>query len=142
LPNPTFGDIRRFCEIDGWEDVTERRKVKRRDHFRYEKVLEDGRVLRTRASHGNDQIGDRGLWQRILKDQLELDNEEQFWDALRTREPVDRGSDDPQPPSGPTKPAWLVRNLIVVVGVPEPDVQAMDEQEAIERWETFRITHE
>jgi hypothetical protein len=129
MPKPTFADIRRFCEIDGWERTTGVRG-KTGDHIRYRKVLPDGAILRTRTSHGRDRIRDAGLWRRIWKDQLGLGNEERFWEALRAREPVERGL---APPSGPSLPGWLYRRLAVDVGVPEREIAAMSIDEARSR---------
>jgi hypothetical protein len=126
MPKPTFADIRRFCEIDGWER-TAGALGKTGDHIRYRKVLRDGTILRTRASHGRDQIRDPGLWRRIWKDQLGLESEEQFWEALRRRKAVERGR--PQP-SGPSLPGWLYRRLVLDVGVPEREIATMSIDEA------------
>jgi hypothetical protein len=135
LPQPRFSDIRRFCEIDGWEETkTTRRKTG--DHFRYRKSLPDGRILRTRASHGNEQIGDPSLWRHIWRDQLGLEAEDQFWEALETREPVVRTAPEPAP-SGPSLPAWLVDALVRQARVPFGQVAAMSDEEARERLNEF-----
>jgi hypothetical protein len=133
MPKPTFADIRRFCEIDGWERTTSARG-KTGDHIRYRKVLPDGTILRTRVSHGRGQIRDPGLWRRIWKDQLGLESEEQFWQTLRRRKAVERGR--PQP-SGPSLPGWLYRRLAVDVGVPEREIAAMSLDEARARLNEF-----
>lgn len=64
----SWKDLRRFLENDGW--VLKRHG---RDDI-YEKVLSDGRILRTRVSKGTGEIG-KGLFARILKQQLEVDKE-------------------------------------------------------------------
>jgi hypothetical protein len=133
MPKPTFADIRRFCEIDGWERTTSARG-KTGEHTRYRKVLPDGTILRTRVSHGSDQIRDPGLWRRIWKDQLGLESEEQFWQTLRGRKAVERGR--PRP-SGPSLPGWLYRGLAVDVGVPEREIAAMSLDEARARLNEF-----
>jgi hypothetical protein len=136
MPQPSFGDIREFCRIDGW-DEKKSAKGKTGDHFRYRKVLADGRIVRTKASHGNDQIGDPSLWERIWRDQLGLESEEHFWEALRTKRPVDRGTADAQPPAGETVPLWLVRRLVLEVGVPEAEVRRLTREEAQARLDRF-----
>jgi hypothetical protein len=135
LPQPRFSDIRRFCEIDGWEE-TKGTKGKAGDHFRYRKTLSDGRILRTKASHSNEQIGDPSLWRHIWRDQLGLESEDQFWEALATGEQVDRTAPEPAP-SGPSLPAWLVNALVRQAGVPFAEVAAMSEEEARERLNEF-----
>src|ERR1700741_5220426 len=132
MPHPRFGDIRDFCRIDGWEQtITAKGKVG--DRFRYRKVLPDGTMLRTRASHGNDQIGDPALRKRIWSEQLGLENEQEFWDALSSGEPVPRGRPEPAAPAGPSLPLWLYRKLLVEAQVPESDLASMSEAEAMAR---------
>lgn len=143
MPQPRWGDIRDFCRIDEWEHVTPAGRRRQEDHFRYCKELPDGTILRTRASHGNDQIGDPGLWSKIWRHQMQLEAEDEFWEALRTGDPVDRGPDDPDgdaPPTGPTKPGWLVAALLGSVGLAEAEVREMSEDEASKRWEEFCTT--
>ncbi len=135
MPRPRFSDLRRFCELDGWEE--QRGATGRRgDHFRYRKVLPDGRILRTKASHSDEEIG-RDLWNHIWREQLALENEDQFWEALETREPVDRTRAEEAAPSQPSLPAWLVNNLIRQAGVPPEDVAQMSEEEAREKLNEF-----
>ena len=144
MPLPSYKDLRDFCKIDGWIDLKDKRstvqgrKGQAFDHHRYEKVLPDGQILRTKVSRGSGRYGDPNLWRRIWRDQLGLDSEEQFWDAIRTKKPVDRGPAQPEPPaSTASKPGWLHRNLVLVVGVPEPEVFAMSADEAHARWTAF-----
>ncbi len=126
--------MRRFCEIDGWE---QRRSATGRtgDHHRYKKHLPDGRILRTKASHSNAEIG-KALWRHIWKEQLAVENEEQFWEALRTGRPVDREA--PAGPSRPTLPGWLVQKLLGEVGLSEAELRDMTEDEARHRLHEHR----
>lgn len=142
---PTYKELRDFCKIDGWIDVKDKRsaaqgrKGQALDHHRYEKLLPDGQILRTKISRGSGQYGDPGLWRRIWRDQLGLEREEQFWEALRTRTPVIRlGTEATTPGSSETaKPGWLHRNLVLVAGIPEADVLAMPAAEAHACWTEF-----
>jgi len=131
VPQPTFDDLRRFCEIDNWT-----RKVSARgktgDHDRYVKQLADGSILRTKASHSREQIGDRRLWRHIWKDQLGLTSEDQFWIALQTGKAVPRTA---EPARG--TPEWLIRQLIHTVGLTEEQALALSPDEAQARWEQF-----
>jgi hypothetical protein len=136
MPQPKFSDIQRFCEIDGWE-ATKSARGKTGDHYRYRKVLADGTVLRTRTSHSDQQIGDPGLWSRIWRHQLGLSSEEQFWDALSSGDPVDRSTEEPAAPEGPTLPGWLFQKLVMVVGLPEAEVMEMSEEQAKARLNEF-----
>lgn len=72
---PKFGDLKRYCEKNGWI------LVHNKDHWYYEKVLADGSLLRTRVSHAVNKEIPRQLWQRILKKQLRI-TEQEFWKSL------------------------------------------------------------
>jgi hypothetical protein len=133
LPQPEYDDLRRFCELDGWEELS-RVRGGSGDHRRYRKVLPDGTILRTKVSHGKGQIGDPGLWRRIWRDQLGLDREDLFWQALRESRPVDRGGASPTPPTGPSVPAWVVAGLLRA-GVQEADLRSLTADEARRRLE-------
>ncbi len=109
---------------------------RRGNHRRFRKTLDDGRILRTRVSHGDDEIGDPSLWRHIWRDQLELESEELFWEALASGQPVDRSPPSPAP-SGPALPGWLVDKLIRTVGLAPAEVAAMNEQEAHDRLNEF-----
>ena len=61
-------DHRRFCENDGWE------LYKKTDQYYYRKKRKDGTYKHTKVSMGNKQYS-KGLWRKILKKQLECDQE-------------------------------------------------------------------
>jgi len=73
---PTFRDLRRYCERDRWT------LLRSTDRWIHEKVLPDGRVLRTQVSRAVHREIPRGLWERILKHQLQI-REEDFWKKVR-----------------------------------------------------------
>lgn len=135
MPQPRHSDLRRFCEVDGWEETTKGRHNP--DHTRYRKVLDDGRVLRTKVSHGRGSIDDPSLWKRIWRDQLALGSEDEFWETLRVKRPVDRSAAPPAPPSGPSKPGWLVNSLIFTAGLSEGEVTKLSVEEAERHWLEF-----
>lgn len=66
---PTFKELRRYCEADGWE------LYKETDHYFYRKRLPNGDLLRTKVSKGTGEIKGH-LWQKILKKQLCTTQEE------------------------------------------------------------------
>ncbi|MEU9834862.1 cytotoxic translational repressor of toxin-antitoxin stability system [Streptosporangium sp. NPDC048047] len=100
----------------------------------YELRLPDGRILRTRISHPPDRTSyGRNLWAHILRDQLNV-SEEEFWRCVREGESPDRGI-----PAAPaeTLPADLVHLLIARVGLTEAEIMKMTREEAIARLHTF-----
>jgi len=125
---PSFDDLRRFCVIDGWEEL-ERARGGSGDHRRYRKILRDGTILRTKVSHGRGEIRDPGLWRHIWRDQLGLATEDEFWRALTDRKPVAREDGPAGPPPGPSIPAWVVAGL-VRAGMPEDEIRGLDAVEA------------
>jgi hypothetical protein len=108
------------------------------DHFRYRKILPDGRILRTKVSHGKMQYGAQ-LWGHIWKTQLALQSPDQFWECLEKRRPVDRQLAAPSRklPRPERLPAGLVVSLTKVVGLDESAVLAMTINEAETRWQEF-----
>jgi len=66
---PSWSDLESFLRRDGWILV----RQNGRDKI-YEKILPDGTVLRTAVSKVTGEIG-KGLFNRILKQQLRVDKE-------------------------------------------------------------------
>ncbi len=62
---PSWRELRRFCEADGWTLYRET------DHYYYRKVLPDGTILRTKVSKGSGEIHGH-LWDEIRKRQLRV----------------------------------------------------------------------
>ena len=130
----TFGDLKRFLELDGWLPVPNRSRGRARggDHDRYEKPQPSGRPYRTKVSRRpNEQIGD-DLFGRILRDQLHVDENtfrevirgEKAPAALRTAPPVSQGV-----------PGWVVLLLITKVGLTEDQIETMNTDGALRAWE-------
>jgi hypothetical protein len=65
---PSWRDLRRFCETDGWE------LFKDTDHYFFRKKDDDGYVRYTKVSKGSGEI-EKGLWRRILTKQLQVSKE-------------------------------------------------------------------
>jgi hypothetical protein len=70
---PSWRELKRFCERDGWE------LFKDTDHFFYRKSMPDGSLKRTKVSKGTGEIP-KGLWKEILKKQLQV--EEAYFNKL------------------------------------------------------------
>lgn len=138
MRHPTWDDLRRFCEVDGWEATHEDRGRKRRDHDRYRRSLSDGRILRTKASHGNIEIGDPKLVRRIWRYQLEV-TEEQFWDAVDNGVAPSREAEDTTDDLLGEEPAhdledWLAVFLAMNVGLSDNEIAALDPAAAMQRY--------
>jgi hypothetical protein len=131
VPVPDKRELKRFCELDGWEETS----ATSPDHVRYRKRLDDGNILRTRISHGRGPAcDDPNLWHRIWKVQLGLDSEEEFWRVLRTGTPAQRGAPIVADVPTPRMPTWLFEFLVNVVGMAEDEVLGLSEDEAMHRY--------
>jgi len=97
VAQPTHRDLRKFCENDRWDPK------KRTDHWRYTKRLSDGRTLRTKVSFGSGDVGDRGLFAAILREQLQV-TEAEFWRVVREGGPARRAQ---APIASPATPPML-----------------------------------
>ena len=65
---PSWKDLKRFCDNDGWE------LYKETDHLFYRKEDAYGNVRRTKISKGTGEIYGY-LWKEILKKQLRVTTE-------------------------------------------------------------------
>ena len=65
---PNWGELRRFCEKDGWE------LYKSIDHYYYRKYIRNGIFKKTRISRGSKEIP-KFVWKNILKKQLQVTQE-------------------------------------------------------------------
>lgn len=139
MRHPTWDDIRRFCEVDGWTPTQRSRGRKRRDHDRFQKPLEDGRILRTRASHGRAEIGDPALVTRILRHQLDVTAEE-FWEAVDNGNPPQRLQDEgDETHPEEAVPAhrledWLAVQLTITVGLSDAEVSQLTQETGMRIW--------
>lgn len=132
----TFRDLKTFVEHDGWTEEPNlvRGRARTSDHWRYRKDLPNGTTLRTKVSHSlRDEIG-IGLFKHILRDQLQV-GEDEFWDVVRRRATE---ATEPRPPTAATIPGWLVQRLILTVGLREDDIRAMTVEEARAAWEAYQ----
>ncbi len=65
---PSWRDLRRFCERDGWE------LYKETDHYFFRKRGNDGNLRKTKVSKGSGEIYGH-LWRDILNRQLQVSKE-------------------------------------------------------------------
>ena len=128
FPQPTRKDHQNYCLNEGWTQIRNARG-KSGHHVTFELTLPDGRVLRTRISHPpNRQTYGPSMWAHILRDQLQV-GEEEFWACVREKKMPQRGRVEPTTPS---IPAGVVAQLLSH-GVEESEVRVMSRTEAIER---------
>lgn len=128
FPEPTRKDHQQFCLNEGWTQVHNARG-KSGHHVTFELSLSDGRVLRTRISHPpNRQSYGSSIWGHILRDQLDV-SEDEFWACVRETKRPQRGRAEVTTPS---IPAGVVAQLLSH-GVEESEVRLMSRAEAIER---------
>lgn len=66
---PSWRDLQRFCERDGWELYKQKS-----DHWYYQKLMPDGALKRTKVSMGTGEIH-KNLWLEIRKKQLQVTQE-------------------------------------------------------------------
>ncbi len=129
---PTYKELKRFVEVEGWEDKDKVSQKKKGDHYRYVFVTPAGEILYTRISHGSEQVHSQDLFKHILRDQLCID-ENQFWDA------VDKGIKPKRPTSTATPlnqgiEAKLARNLLAKVGLSQNELADITQTEAVTIW--------
>jgi hypothetical protein len=137
LRTPSNDELRRFCLIDDWIDLTGRPGHKGSDHDRYAKILPNGERLYTRVSRNAGGVDDHGLFKHILRDQLRV-TEEQFWEAVDGGTPPKRpGQEKPTPPPATYLDYSLVRQLMHA-GYTHEDISGFSRQGAIDRLDHWR----
>ena len=135
-PEPTRKDHEAFCAVEGWQRVRDARGRTGTHHVTYELALADGRILRTRISCPVDRSGyGPSLWGHILRDQLQV-TEEEFWITVRENKKPGRGG--PEQPEA-ALPADLVRLLITRVGLTEAEIAGLSKEQAVTRLQQYWI---
>ena len=135
---PTFQELIRFVQVEGWENKDKKSGKKKSDHHRYVYTTPRGERLYTRISHGKGQIYDPNLFEHILRDQLSIDGI-QFWVAVDHGVKPIRQSPTSIQISGALD-AKLVRNLITKVKVNPIQLEAMTQSEAVSLWQKWLST--
>lgn len=136
---PTFQELIRFVQVEGWEDKDKKSVKKKGDHHRYVFTTPTGERLYARISHGKGQIYNPDLFQHILRDQLSIDGI-QFWAAVNHGvKPIRQSPTSIQ--IGGALDAKLVRNLITKVKVNPNQLETMTQQEAISLWQDWLTTN-
>ncbi|MFF7257057.1 cytotoxic translational repressor of toxin-antitoxin stability system [Streptomyces microflavus] len=129
-PQPDRERHERFCAVEKWERVRDARGRTGTHHVTYELTLHDARILRTRISHPVDRtVYGAGMWGHILRDQLDV-SEDEFWDCVLDGRLPNRGA-----AAAPMEalPADLVYLLIHRVGLAEETVAGLTKEDAVAR---------
>ena len=129
---PTYKELLRFVEVEGWEDKDSKSHKTTGDHHRYVFMTPTGERLYTRVSHGRDEIRSPGLFTNILQEQLCIDAE-QFWAS------VDSGVKPMRPMPASTQQRSgielkLARNLISKLGMDPKDLAKLTQEDAVKIW--------
>lgn len=129
---PTNAELRKFVDTEGWQDKDKAAGRRKGDHHRYLLVLADGTTLYTRISHGRGGVDDPKLFAAILRDQLQV-TEEQFWACVR------QGVKPPRPGATRERPAnaidgKLAWRLHKQAGLSQQEIQTLTPDEALQRW--------
>ncbi|MEU3833349.1 cytotoxic translational repressor of toxin-antitoxin stability system [Streptomyces microflavus] len=129
-PQPDRERHERFCVVEKWERVRDARGRTGTHHITYELTLHDARILRTRISHPVDRtVYGAGMWGHILRDQLDV-SEDEFWDCVLDGRLPNRGA---AAVSKEALPADLVYLLIHRVGLAEETVAGLTREDAVAR---------
>lgn len=124
----SWGEVEQFCKNDGWTGI---RKTK---HVFYEKALDSGEVLQCKVSHARDKVPSPGRFKAVLAHELKVPKEE-FWECLRTGEPVAR-------PAAVEEvvvqhPAWVVIVLKRDLHLSDDEIDALSREDAEARVKSF-----
>lgn len=136
---PTHRELRKFVEVEGWVNKDAASGRATGDHFRYVFITPMGERLATRISHGTRKIQDADLFKHILRDQLQV-SEEQFWLAVDKGVAPVRKQQQSNKNTGSAIDAKLARNLIQKVGLTPQDLAGMTQATAVAAW-TEWLTH-
>ncbi|HZE04464.1 MAG TPA: hypothetical protein VE127_04520, partial [Solirubrobacteraceae bacterium] len=94
----------------------------------FEKLLADGRLLKTHISHDRHAVVSAGRFSSILTHQIEV-NRQEFWEAIRTGDPVSRPV-----PTDPVEavelPGWVVKVLVEDLHMEADQIAELDPEEA------------
>jgi hypothetical protein len=138
---PTSKDLLRFLAVEGWENKDAASGKRTGDHHRYFFTTPTGDRLHTKVSHGTKSYRSRDLFKAILRDQLQVSDEESW-------RPVDRGLAPTRPgPDGSVKErgggidAKLARNLLNKVGMAPVQLVGPTQDKAVALLHTWLQEH-
>jgi hypothetical protein len=133
---PSWGEIEKFLQIDGWTRLPAgSRGGPGQRHIFFEKLLDSGELLQTHISHSRDGRPSPGRFALILRNQLKVSRAE-FWGALRSGESVVRpGAMEDEPVE---HEAWVVAVLAGELHMTTKRIGELDPEQArqlvIDHW--------
>lgn len=139
FPAASRDDHRRFCQLERWRLVRSATGKRSTHHETYELELPTGDVLRTRISRPPDRtVYGSGLWSHILRDQLQV-SEQEFWQCVNDRILPPRSQPAVPEDSIPTEVLYLLKQR---VGLSDDQLTDMTVEAAIERLQQYWTTGE
>ncbi|MCW3048718.1 MAG: cytotoxic translational repressor of toxin-antitoxin stability system [Solirubrobacterales bacterium] len=129
--SPTWGDIRDFLAADKWRELPSgERGGSQTDHVWFEKVLDDGRVLRAKVSHAKQKTVSAGRFRAIARHErheLEVSVPE-FWECIRSGQPVARPVEVEE--VAYQHPTWAVNVLAGQMHMSGEDIAKLSREQA------------
>ncbi|WP_213450864.1 hypothetical protein [Rhizomonospora bruguierae] len=136
-PSSTREAHEKFCHTEQWARVRDARGRTGTHHLTFELGLPDGRVLRTRVSHPVDRtVYGPSMWSRILRDQLDVTDED-FWRCVQDGVLPKRGVPDLPAEALPAELVYLLKNR---VALSEGEIATMSKDEAVARLNQYWAT--
>ena len=134
---PTYKEIRKFVEVEGWVNKDSASKKKTGNHFRFTFITPDGQSLYIFISHGRGQIQDPKLFTHILRSELKV-SANQFWEAVDHGVIPRRSS---QSGSSSMIEFKLMRKLLTIAGVSPSKLERISQVEAEKLWSQWLKKH-
>ena len=136
-PQPTREVHEKFCRTERWTQVRDARGRTGTHHVTFELVLADGRILRTRISHPVDRTTyGAGMWSHVLRDQLDV-TEEEFWKCVQGGILPKRGTPDVPAEALPAELVYLLKNR---VGLSDAEIATLSKDGAVARLNLYWTT--
>ncbi len=134
---PTYKEIRKFVELEGWVNKDTASKKKTGDHFRFTFLTQDGESLYIYISHGRGQIQNPKLFAHILRSELKV-SANQFWAAVDHEEIPRRYT---QSENSSMIEYRLMSNLLKIAGVNPTKLERISQVEAEKLWNQWLKKH-
>jgi hypothetical protein len=126
---PTWGEIEKFLQADGWTRLPpSSRGGSSENHIFFEKLLDSGELLQTHISHSRRGRPSPGRFSLILRQQIKV-SRAQFWEALRSGEPVARPA-PVETEQGGEHEAWVLAVLAGELHMTAEQIEELEVEQA------------